>query len=244
MVGRVWAIAAAVTADALRRKIVWVVGFFAAVMALAIPQLPSYGVGVVAGVFREVALALTFAAGLVLTLALSVTRLPGEMERRTVYPLLARPVHRWEYLVGSWLGVTLTVGACVMAFDVVNQAIGLVRYGDPMWRLIEGSLAIWLEMGVVAAFAIALSTVTGAVTSTIGALVFLFIAHSRSTLLGAEPGGLAALYPSLDAFNIINQVAHGTGVSFPYGLSMLAVFAGWCALLLAAGSLLFAQKDL
>ncbi len=75
------AIAASVIADAVRRKVVWVVLLFAVVLSLAIPSLPSYGIGVVEAVFREVAIALMYAAALVVALALSATRVPGEVDQ-------------------------------------------------------------------------------------------------------------------------------------------------------------------
>ena len=97
----VWAIAGSVVADALRRKVVYIVLAFAAFMAVSIPRLPSYGVGVDEAVFREVALALMYAAAVVVVLSLSANRIPGEVERRTVYNVLSKRVHRWEYLAGT-----------------------------------------------------------------------------------------------------------------------------------------------
>ncbi|MHB8050570.1 MAG: ABC transporter permease, partial [Coriobacteriia bacterium] len=60
MMSRIFPIAAAVVADSLRRKIIYVVLVFAALLAFAIPSLPSYGLGIEDAVFREVALALSF----------------------------------------------------------------------------------------------------------------------------------------------------------------------------------------
>lgn len=245
MIRRLLAISGAVFADAIRRRVVLAVVFFAAVLAFGIPALPSYGVGVVGAVYREVALALTFAASLVLTLSLAANRVPGEVERRTVYSVVAKPVARWEYLVGSWLGVFGVMGAVIAAFTLVEQGVGLARYGDAMWRLWEGSFAIWLEMGVVAAFATAVSAISGPVVVVVATLTLEFIAHSRASALGdSAPAILRLIYPSFDAFNIVNPVAHGTGVGPLYLLSMTGVFAGWVGLFLLLGSLGFARRDL
>lgn len=241
----VLAIAGAVVADAARRKVVYVVLVFAAVLAAMVPQLPTYGAGVVQGVFREVSLALLFVVGLVLTLSFAANRVPGEVERRTVYNVLSKRVHRWEYLVGTWLGIVAVVGLALAASTVVTQAVGLIRYGEPMWRLWEGTLGIWLEMGALAAFAVAVSSLIGPVVVVTASLAFLFAAHARDTFLGANPTGIVALlYPSFDTFNIINPVSHGDGVSLAYVGSMLVVFAAWSALMLLAGTALFSRRDL
>ncbi len=245
MMKRIWPIALGVVTDSLRRKVVYVVLVFAALLALAIPSLPDYGLGVESAVFREVALALSFVTALVVTLSLAANRVPGELERRTVYNVVARGVARWEYLVGSWLGIFLVAGGAVAAFTVIEQGIGLITYREYMWLLWEGALAIWLEMGVVAAFAVAASAMTGPVVVVTAALAALFIGHSRSTLLGGE-GALALkpFMPSLDAFNVVNPVAHGSGVPALYVLSMVVVFIGLAGLSLAVGSLVFAGRDL
>lgn len=238
------AIAGSIVADALRRKVVYVVLLFGAVMAVAIPQLPSYGVGVVSAVYREVALALTYVAALVVVLSLSANRVPGEVERRTVYNVLSKSVRRWEYVVGTWLGIAVVMAGVIAGFAVISQLVGVVVYDEVMWRLWEGALAIWLETSVIAAFAVAVSAASGPVVVAVASLVFVFAAHARAGLF-ADPTALAArLYPSMDAFNVIAPVAHGDGVSAAYVGLMLLVFAAWSAALLVVGSLVFGRRDL
>jgi ABC-type transport system involved in multi-copper enzyme maturation permease subunit len=245
MIGRIGSMARAVITDSLRRKVVYVVLVFAALLAFAIPSLPDYGLGVEGAVFREVALALAYMTALVLTLSLAANRVPGEVERRTVYNVVAKGVSRPEYIVGTWLGVFAVVGGAMAAFTIIEQVIGFITYGEVMWRLWQGALAIWLEMGVIAAFAVAVSAITGPVVVATAALAALFIGHSRSTLLGGE-GALALqpFYPSLDAFNVVNPVAHGSGVPALYIVSMLVVFAGLAGLALLLGSFAFSRRDL
>ena len=242
---KILAISNAVVADALRRKVVYIVLAFAVFMAVAIPRLPSYGVGVVEAVFREVALALTYAAAIVVALALSANLVPGQVERRTVYNVLGRDVRRWQYLVGSWLGVFVVMGLTVAAFTLVTVGIGAANYHQFMWRLLEGGLSIWLETGVVAAFAMMISTIIGPVPVVVASLAFLFVGH----LVGGpeQAAGVQAassFYPTLETFNIINPVAHGGGVTLGYDALMVVVGAAWVGILLIIGMLLFDRRDL
>ena len=241
----VFAIAGAVVSDALRRKVVYIVLAFAAIMAIAIPRLPSYGVGVVQAVFREVALALMYVVAMVVVLSLSANRVPGEVERRTIYNILARDVRRWQYLLGSWLGVFAVMAGVVFAFAIIGMGVGFWTYSELMWRLGQGALAIWLETGVVAAFAIVMSTLTGPVPVTVASLAFVFVAHLGGGLSTLQTeGAKMTFYPTMETFNIINPVAHGSGVSVGYLALMLAVAAAWVGALLLAGSMLFERKDL
>jgi ABC-type transport system involved in multi-copper enzyme maturation permease subunit len=243
---KVMAIALAVVSDALRRKVVWAVIVFAALLAVAIPSLPSYGTGVDAAVFRDFAIALTFAASLVVVIALSVTRVPNEVERRTVFTILGRDVARWQYLLGTWIGVVLVMAGVELAFLAVTVGIGWITYGEPAFQLAEASLAILLECGIVAAFCIMVTARLGVVTAAVAALAFLFIGHSVSGLASGGAEGATAPWwvPSLDVFNVINPVAHGTGIGLPYAAAMVAAFAVWCAILLLGGAALFQGRDL
>ncbi len=244
MITRLRAIAGSVFLDAIKRRIIYAVIFFAAVLAFAAPSLPSYGMGVDPGVYREVALALTYAASFILALALSANRIPSEVERRTVYNVVAKPVSRWEYVVGTWLGVVGVMAVVVAAFMAVDQLVGLLRYGNPMWTLWEGGVAIWFEIGVITAFAVLISAMTGAVVVSVASLTFAFIGHSAEPFLTAAKWFPAFLYPSLDTFNIINPVAYGSGVSLTYFGVAALTFVGWAGVLLVLGSLAFGRRDL
>lgn len=240
---KVLAIANAVIRDAVRRKVVWVVVLFAVLLSFVAPSLPSYGVGVVSAVYREVAIALMFTASLIVTLALSATRVPIETERRTVFNVLSRDVRRSDYLAGTWLGLIAVVGVAVIAFTLVAVIVGGAVYREVMWRLFLGAFAVWLEMGVISAVTVALSTRFGAVTNVAGALAFTFIGHSVSALVSAE--GPAPWYiPSLDVFDVINAVAHGEGYNALHAVAMLGAFAAMSGLLLVAAAVSFGGRDL
>ena len=237
-------IAKAVLIDAVRRKVVWVVVLFAAILAAAAPVLPSFGQGVAGAVFREVSLALMFVAAFVVAVVLASTRIPAEVERRTVFAVLARDVRRWQYVAGTWLGMFAVVGIVLLGFTVAAMVAGAVVYQQAMLLLLEGTLAVWLEMGVVMALTLMLSTRFGAVTSVIGSFVFVFAGHSIGGLISGEGGATPWYVPSLDLFNVINPVAHGSGYPPVYAISMIAAFAAWVGLLLLAAGALFEGRDL
>lgn len=244
---RVLAIASAVLADAIRRKVVWVVGIFAALMALVIPSLPSYGAGVVTAIFREVSIALMYTASLVVAVTLAATRIPAEVERRTVFNILARDVRRWQYVFGTWLGMFGVVGAVIAGFTVICCVVAFAVYRDPMFVLLQASVAVWFEMGVIVAFTVFMSTRMGTVTSVVGAGAFAFVGHSVSGLV-LGPAEFVRVnpwwLPSLDTFDVINQVSHGGGYGLGYAASMTVVFCAWVALLMVLASAVFEGRDL
>ncbi|TLM97478.1 MAG: hypothetical protein FDZ75_04425 [Actinobacteria bacterium] len=124
--GKVLAIAGAVVRDAIRRKIVWVVFIFAVLLSFVAPALPSYGAGVVEAVFREVTIALMFAAAFVVTLTVSAGRISAEAERRTVYNILGHDVRRWQYVTATWLGTFAVEGVVVGLLCATSMTVAAV----------------------------------------------------------------------------------------------------------------------
>jgi hypothetical protein len=67
--------------------------------------------------------------------ALGSTSLHRELELKTIFPILSRPIRRWEYLVGKYVGtmITVIVFVCVDAAAVLLM-LGL-ETGQPAWKL-------------------------------------------------------------------------------------------------------------
>jgi ABC-type transport system involved in multi-copper enzyme maturation permease subunit len=83
--------------------------------------------------------------GVVIAIVLGSTSLYRELEHKTIFPILSRPIRRWEYLVGKYLGTMLTVAV----FVALDSAAILAMLG------LEAGLETW-KLGVLAAGAIAL----------------------------------------------------------------------------------------
>jgi ABC-type transport system involved in multi-copper enzyme maturation permease subunit len=109
--------------------------------------------------YREVALKVMSAATAVTTVVLAARQLPREFTNRTIYPLLAKPVSRWRFLLGKLLGVLLAAGFCLAMFMAVFVAGSLYLGASVPWgltlqfiylqmimMLILASLAFWLSL--------------------------------------------------------------------------------------------------
>jgi len=76
--------------------------------------------------------------GIIVAVVLGASSLYRELELKTAYPVLARPLRRWEYLVGKFLGTVLTLGA----FIAGNSAALLLALAH------EAGRSLWLVLAV------------------------------------------------------------------------------------------------
>jgi Cu-processing system permease protein len=78
--------------------------------------------------------------GVLIAIVLGSTSLYRELEHKTIFPILSRPIRRWEYLVGKYLGIVLTVVVFVAIETAAVLAMLALEAGQLPWR-VAGALA-------------------------------------------------------------------------------------------------------
>ena len=181
-----------------------------------------------ARVFREVALALMFAPPRRCPGALGDAG-PGEVERRTVFNVLARDVRRWQYLVGTWLGMFAVLGVRLRRSPWSTHRRRSVKY-TRRCRAVAAALRDLARDGRAWRSQSRCRSVRRR-HSVVGALAFSFVGHSVGSLSGPAARRRLVL-PTLDMFNVINPVAHGhgygVGYASVYGSSPSSAWVGVC----------------
>jgi Cu-processing system permease protein len=71
---------------------------------------------------------------------IGVTSLYRELEQKTIFPILARPIRRHEYIVGKYTGTLLTL-AVFIALDAAAVLLILARHGGRSWAVLAGTVA-------------------------------------------------------------------------------------------------------
>lgn len=124
----VWVIAKGVLLEAVRRRDVYVIVILAGLLIGAVMAMDFFGLHGLVKFYREVSLKLMGTATAVAVLLLATRQLPREFELRTIYPLLARPIGRFTFLLGKALGVCAAATFCLALFSVIF-VIGIALLG-------------------------------------------------------------------------------------------------------------------
>jgi len=254
----IWLIALNTFREVVRNKILYSVLAFALLLLIISALFGSVTLGDRIAVIKDFGLfALSFCGAIIVILS-GVNLLDRELRQKTIYNLLSKPVRRWEFVVGKFLGLSLvsTVLTSAMAIVFIGFTAAFEGRIDPL--LFQGALLVLLEMILLSAVAIFFSSV---VVTTALAGLFTFGAylagHSiealnyflntqaefSSSFLRGFALLLKAILPDLNTFNITEQVVYGSGVSLGYvGLSFVyaLIYSVVCILL---ASVIFAQRD-
>ena len=99
-----------------RRRDVYVALFLGLLVVVPLASINLFGVEGVVRYLSEVSLLLVWIVSIVICISMTARQLPEELERRTILPLLSKPVRRSDVLLGKLLGAGLATGSAVLLF--------------------------------------------------------------------------------------------------------------------------------
>ena len=235
----VTAIARVTFREALRDRVLYLFLGFAIVLLAVSKLFGMLTVGDEGKVIEDLGLAGIQFFSMLIAVMMSVLLISREVERRTVYTVLTTPVRRWQFLLGKYLGLLLTVAANLLLMTVVLIAVAALYQGELEPMLLFGGVMTLLEMALVAAFAVLFSVVTRPILGSVMTFAVFVVGHVSEDiwLLTAHlrGGGIVAtvlyyLVPNLEWFNFKAEIVHDLAVSpamvgwaLVYGASYTAV---------------------
>src|SRR5580698_4188289 len=106
--------------EAVRDRVLYNLVFFALLMMAAAIFVGGISIGIEEMVIKSLGLSAISVIGLLMAVFIGVGLVSKEMEKRTLYALLAKPVRRWEFLLGKYAGLVMT-----LALNTAAMAVGL-----------------------------------------------------------------------------------------------------------------------
>ncbi len=252
---KVWAIAVNTFREAIRDKILYNLLFFAlAIMVLSV-SLSNLTLGQRVKIMEDIGLASISIFGLLIAIFVGIQLVYKEIQRRTIYVLLAKPVPRYQFILGKFVGLVITIGVNTLVMAITFAVILQVFAQTPLsLALASGILLIFLELMLITAVALFFSTFSTPTLSAMFTLGIYVIGHLSSDLreFGAvsKVAGVreltAAVYyllPNLENFNIKTEVVYDLPVDPMFYLFALGYGVAYISFLLLAATLVFRKRD-
>src|SRR3990170_3210329 len=183
LANRIFSIAANTFRETIRNKILYAILAFALLVIGFSYFLADLSVGDLARIIADVGLACIHIFGVIVAVFLGITLVSQEVERKTVYLILSRPVARWEFVVGKAAGLcgTLFLTTLVMAATLFLVHAGYGASPEP--GILVASAGIWMELVLLTCLASLFSSFTTPVLSAIFTLSMFLIGHVSGDLL-------------------------------------------------------------
>lgn len=255
--------------EGIRNRSIYGISLLALLMLLAnflISDMVGQEVGKVA---VDIALSAVSFSGLLLVLFVGINLLAKDLDRKTIYMVLSKPISRSQYLIGKFFGVILLIAVCLSILSCfAGLSLLLIKFGHQVyfqrvsWPLVGLSFFFTTLMLILVS---ALSFLFASFTST---SFLTFILTIISYIIGMSLNDVKALveapqavgitvspvtvkivqvayyiFPNLSFFDIKTQAAHGLTVSASYIFGMMAYSIVYSAIVMTLACLIFRKKE-
>jgi ABC-type transport system involved in multi-copper enzyme maturation permease subunit len=244
--------------EAVRDRVLYNLVFFALLMMAAAVMVGQISIDIEQTVIVSLGLSAISLIGLLIAIFLGVALVSKEMDKRTLYALLAKPVRRWEFLLGKFGGLVLT-----LAVNTAAMALGLLLVMLYVKHTLERSDAvvlvavyfILLKLALIVALALLFSCFTTpllAILFTVGLyIVGLYVQELRnmpvevlSPAMAAFTKWLSYLLPNFENYNVMALAAHGRAVPGVLIQQNTLYTVVYCTIVLTAAAAVFSRRNL
>ncbi len=261
------AIALNVFRESVRDKVLYNLVLFAILMIGASYFIGQLTAGQDVKIIKDLGLSATSVFGLFIAVFIGIGLVSKEVERRSVYSLLAKPIHRYQMIAGKYAGLTLTltVNIAIMA-AALYAVLAYMGWGVPAdvqkaWdapaldpAMLKALALILIELMVVTALALFFSTFSTPMLSAAFTFALFIVGHFSTDLRNFQQvvdspaaaklaRGLYWVLPNLAQFDIKAQVVHAQPVPLGYMALTIAYAALYIAVLLVAAMAIFSRRD-
>jgi ABC-type transport system involved in multi-copper enzyme maturation permease subunit len=254
---RMFYIAANTFREAVRDRVLYNLIAFAILMSGAAVFVGQVSFGIEKLVVINLGLTAVSLFGIVIAIFIGIGLVSKEIEKRTLYTVLSRPVQRWEFIVGKFFGLaaTLVVNTFFMAIGLFAALLYVSHHfhsGDA--SILVALYFIILQFMIVTALALFFSSFASPLMAAVFAFALFVIgtfAEDLRGFAGLTHGAqrylaIAAAYvvPNFSALNVISSVAHQQPVAGSLVLYNTLYAIVYTAMAMSGAVLIFQHRNL
>jgi ABC-type transport system involved in multi-copper enzyme maturation permease subunit len=243
--------------EAVRDRVLYNLIAFALLMSGAAVLVGQISIGIERLVVVNLGLTAVSLFGVVIAIFIGIGLVSKEIEKRTLYTMLSRPVQRWEFIVGKFVGLagTLVVNTFFMAVGVFAALLYVSRgvQRSDGWILVALYFII-LQFLMITAIALLFSSFSSPLLSAVFAFALFVIGSFAEDLRGfaGMAKGIsrwlatcaAYLVPNLSSLNVVSSVAHQQPVARQLIFSNSLYALVYTGMALCGAVLIFERRNL
>ncbi len=243
--------------EAVRDRVLYNLVLFVLLLIAGAIFLGELSAGQESKIIVDLGLSAMLLFGVFIAIFVGVGLVYKEIERRTLYAILSKPIGRGQFLAGKYLGLCLTllINVVVMGVGVSLALIYVKRGWDPLVvKIWPAIFLIYFELMIITAVALVFSSFSSPALSALLTFFVFIIGHfsgdlkslantSNSMLARGLFRVLYYLFPNLTNYSMITSAAHGV-VPGSGSFALAAIYMiVYIAVLLAAATLIFGRRN-
>lgn len=251
---KVLAIAINTFKETIRDKILYNLLFFALLMIGSSYFLSELSLTDHQKIIVDVGLAGISIFGVLMAIFIGIGLVSKEIERKSIYTIIAKPISRHQFLLGKYFGLLITL-LLNMAIMTIGQIIMMYFNKAPINLIFfQAIFFIFIELSFITAIAILFSTFTTTTLSAILTLFLFIIGHltnyleyfvkrSKNELAQGFFKGLYYFLPNLENFNLKGYVTYNINIEPSYFFFAILYGVLYISAILALAIIIFSRRD-
>ncbi|MCH2172348.1 ABC transporter permease [Myxococcota bacterium] len=254
ILNRIMVLAQNTLREAVRNRLLYNLLFFAVLMIVSSILLAELHLGHSDRIYRDVGLSAIAGFGSLIAIFVGIGLLSREIDQKTVYIVLSKPIGRWEFLAGKFVGLAGVLMVQVVAMGACFLGVLWLQGAEITGGLFQAIGLIYTELVLLTALALFFSTFTTSYLAGMFTLAFwvvghllmdlrTFGAHSEVESLRLLTESLYWTLPNLDRLDLKAEAAAGLTSQGVHVVTALAYAACYSLGLLLAAASLFRRRD-
>ncbi|MEB3216576.1 MAG: ABC transporter permease [Nostocales cyanobacterium 94392] len=254
---RIFAIANNAFLEIVRDRILFIIGFYAIILTIAVNLLPEIAAATEDKMFLDFGLGVMNVLSLIIAVFVGTGLVNKEIEKRTILMLIAKPVSRNELIFGKYLGLSAVLALIVAAMSVIYLIflqINNISYSAT--SIIVNAIFLILQLSLIGAIAITFGVFTASILATALTFAVYLMGNITQDLvnlarINENPGlekitqALYLILPDLSRLDLKNEAVYG--LSALPDSTTLFISAGYSliytGMLLALASVIFFRRE-
>jgi len=253
--GKIIAIALNTFRESIRDRIFYSLLFFAVVLILFSMVLSNLTIGDPLKIVKDFGLGSISIVGTLIAIFVGIGMVYKEMEKRTIFVILSKPLARWQFLIGKYFGLSLTILVEVVVMSILLFVLCFLYVHEIPWNLLYAIIPIFFEILLILAVAFLFSTFSTSFLSGMFTLSIFIIGHFTRDLKSLAQTTEDALFqkisnviyyvlPNLEYLNFKTRVVHHLNITISEVMFSLTYSIIYTIAVLLIGIFIFQRRDI
>ena len=253
--GKIWAIASNGFREVIRDRILYLIGFFALLLVIALRLLPEVAATTENKILIDFGLGAIDILSVIVAVFVGTGLINKAIETRTVLVSIPKPINRAEFIIGKHLGLAGVLAALIVAMTLIYLfLLSFSKVEYPLGTILVSTFYLFLELCLITALALMFGVFTSSLLAALLTFGVYFMGNlssdilkfgnlSKNSSVQMLTQGLYLVLPDLSRLNLKNEAVYGL---LPSPLALLGnglygLF--YTVLLLAIAILIFSRRE-
>ncbi len=251
---KILAIAVNTFKENIRDRILYNLLIFALIMIGLSAAFGSLTIGEQVKLTIDIGLFCISIFGVMIAIFLGIQLVFKEIDRKTIYTMISKPLPRYQFLLGKFLGLMLTILVNVVIMSLAFALMLFYMNSSMNWSIIQAIILILVELSLITSVALLFSSFSTPTLSAIFTLSFFVIGRmvedikhfgsvSESEMVQTTSKVIYHIIPNLQDFIPLGGASSGQVISGPMFVQLIAIGLMWTALYLILAITIFHKRD-